>query len=89
MPAVLNAMADIDGLRVLEIGCGDGHLTWQYAAKARHVIALDPTADKIAAARAIAPAQLAEKVRLVESSIEDFEPPKAAKFDPAVFGWSL
>lgn len=90
MPDVLHTLANFDGMRVLEIGCGEGHLTWQYAGRTRHVTALDPTADKIAAARANAPARLAERVRLIESNIEDFGPPTGfSKLELAVFGWSL
>jgi len=44
-------MADLRGLHVLEIGCGDGRLTWRYADKAAHVTAIDPAAKQIALAR--------------------------------------
>ncbi|HZY41350.1 MAG TPA: class I SAM-dependent methyltransferase, partial [Anaerolineae bacterium] len=48
--AALLDFADFTGKRVLEIGCGDGRLTWRYAAGAAHVTAIDPDADDIAIA---------------------------------------
>ena len=38
------------GKRVLEIGCGDGRLTWQYAKSARLVAGIDLEADDLRAA---------------------------------------
>ena len=34
-------MVNFSGKHVLEIGCGDGRLTWRYADKASSVIAID------------------------------------------------
>jgi 2-polyprenyl-3-methyl-5-hydroxy-6-metoxy-1,4-benzoquinol methylase len=34
-------LADFAGQRVLEIGCGDGRLTWRYAGRAAPVTAID------------------------------------------------
>ena len=38
--AILNA-ADFRGVRVLEVGAGDGRLTFQYAAEPRSVVGID------------------------------------------------
>lgn len=35
----LRALAPVDGLRVLELGCGDGRLTFRYAEPAASVLA--------------------------------------------------
>jgi SAM-dependent methyltransferase len=43
-------LADFRGQLVLEIGCGDGRLTWRYAGRAEHVMAIDPFAASIARA---------------------------------------
>ena len=37
----LNKFVDLKDKRVLEIGCGEGRLTWQYARNARSVVAVD------------------------------------------------
>ena len=43
----LAQLARVDGLRVLELGCGNGRLTFRYAAKAASVLAVDPDAERI------------------------------------------
>jgi len=42
MKAVLKHLS-FDGKDVLEIGCGDGRLTFKYAEMARRVVAIDPS----------------------------------------------
>ena len=44
-------LADLSGQYVLEIGSGDGRLTWRYAGRAAHVTAIDPFAEGITRAR--------------------------------------
>jgi ubiquinone/menaquinone biosynthesis C-methylase UbiE len=51
-------LADFRGQHVLEIGCGDGRLTWRYAGRAAHVTAIDPNADRIVRARENMPHEL-------------------------------
>jgi 2-polyprenyl-3-methyl-5-hydroxy-6-metoxy-1,4-benzoquinol methylase len=87
---VLHKLVDLQEKRVLEIGCGDGRLTWRYAARALHVTAIDPNAEDIATARDNTPDHLAGCVEFMEASIEDFNLPEGGpKFDVALFGWSL
>ncbi len=50
--AYLRRLVCFTGMQVVEMGCGDGRLTVGYAAQASEVIALDPDAARIAAARA-------------------------------------
>jgi len=40
-------LVDLSGRDVLEIGCGDGRLTWRYADKVARVMAIDPFAAGI------------------------------------------
>lgn len=47
--AILNA-ADFRGARVLEVGAGDGRLTFQYATQARSVVGIDTKEPDIQAA---------------------------------------
>jgi ubiquinone/menaquinone biosynthesis C-methylase UbiE len=62
-PAALARLGGLDGLRVLEVGCGNGRLTFRYAGRAASVLAFDPDADAIAEARASTPPELAARVR--------------------------
>jgi SAM-dependent methyltransferase len=44
-------LVELDDREVLEIGCGDGRLTWRYADRAAHVTAIDPFEDAIERAK--------------------------------------
>src|SRR5438876_7002071 len=46
------------GRSVLEIGCGEGRLTFQYAPQAKSVVGIDPSASAIAAAKKRIPRNL-------------------------------
>lgn len=83
-PAVLRAMVpSFASRRILEIGCGSGRLTQQYASEAGSVVAIDPDADEIAELRAALPAVDARAV-----AIADFMLP-AQSVDIVLFAWSL
>ncbi len=84
----LHELADFNGKRVLEIGCGDGRLTWRYADRAAHAVAIEPDADDIATAIEDCPDHLRDRVEFRVTRIEDFEPP-GELFDLALLSWSL
>jgi 2-polyprenyl-3-methyl-5-hydroxy-6-metoxy-1,4-benzoquinol methylase len=85
--ALFDFVGDFAGKRVLEIGCGNGRLTWRYAAKAAHVTGIDPNSDKIARAVQAMPDDLNGKVNFFASGIDSFF--TREKFDLAIFSWSL
>jgi 2-polyprenyl-3-methyl-5-hydroxy-6-metoxy-1,4-benzoquinol methylase len=88
--ATLIDMVDLTDLQVLEVGCGEGRLTWRYAEKTAFVTAIDPVAEDIEKARANIPLPLKDRIRFLESTIEDFTPPTGEqRFDVAIFAWSL
>ena len=78
----------MDGLRVLELGCGDGRLTFRYADEAESILAVDPDEDEIAKANAARPAEFAERVTFVASGAAEVDVPRR-RFDLALFSWSL
>jgi ubiquinone/menaquinone biosynthesis C-methylase UbiE len=78
--------AEIDGQRVLEVGVGEGRLTWRYAAQTRRVTGIEPDADRIADALQERPPGL--PVDLVLSRAEALPFPREM-FDRAVLSWSL
>jgi 2-polyprenyl-3-methyl-5-hydroxy-6-metoxy-1,4-benzoquinol methylase len=51
------------GADALEVGCGDGRMSWRFADRARSVLALDPDASAIEQARASL-SGLPERLRL-------------------------
>jgi ubiquinone/menaquinone biosynthesis C-methylase UbiE len=88
--SALMSMVDIRDLRVLEIGCGDGRLTWRYAENASSVIAIDPSVDDIEKAKASMPDALQTKVRFIRATLDEFVATYIEqKFDIAIFSWSL
>lgn len=83
-------MANFDGQHVLEIGCGDGRLTWRYAGKAAHVTAIDPVAKQIALAREHMPGQLQGRIEFYSIAFDDFAAASAPSiFDIVILSWSL
>ena len=86
--AALRALGGIANARVLEIGCGDGRLTFRYAPAANSVLAIDSRDEAIAKAKSTLPADLAEQVRFeVGSALELDQPP--ASFDVGLLSHSL
>ena len=89
-PSALFALADFNGQRVLEIGCGDGRLTWRYADKAAHVTAIDPFEGSIARAKESMPDDLKSRIEFRNIGFEDFTATsKVSTFDIAILSWSL
>ena len=83
-------LADFRGQRVLEIGCGDGRLTWRYAGRAEHVMAIDPFAASIARAKENMPADLRNRVEFHHIAFEDFAAAnEPSTFDGIILSWSF
>ena len=81
---------NLEGKSVLEVGCGDGRLTFPMAEIANHVTAIDPETEDIQLAIAETPDHLEEKIQFINTSIEDFSlPGDSPKFDLSIFTWSL
>ena len=82
-------LAELEGREVLEIGCGDGRLTWRYADRADHVTAIDPFEDAIGRAKErLPPSDFPIDFRHVafEHFATDSDPDV---FDVALLSWSL
>lgn len=84
----LHQLADFTGKDVLEIGCGDGRLTWRYADVVRSALGLDPSASAVESAWAALPARLRPTVRFQVADVITAELPAEA-FDVALLAWSL
>jgi ubiquinone/menaquinone biosynthesis C-methylase UbiE len=88
--SALFAMVNFGGQRVLEIGCGDGRVTWHYADKVLHATAIDPAAGQIALAREKLPRQLKDRVEFHSIAFEDFaSASEASAFDIVILARSL
>jgi ubiquinone/menaquinone biosynthesis C-methylase UbiE len=84
----LARLAPVDGLRALELGCGDGRLTFRFAGTAASVLAVDPDAERIEQARAALGAELAEKVTFAVAEAAEVDA-RPGSFELALFSWSL
>ena len=85
---VVHLLVDFLGKDILEIGCGDGRLSWRYADQAASVLAIDPIESKIAVAQRHTPEHLRSVVTFQVADITAFELPEAA-FDVAALSWSI
>jgi len=84
----IHALADFSGKEVLEIGCGNGRVTWCYADSAASVLAVDPRAKDIEQARQQTPESLRGHVTFVAADAAVLELPAAA-FDVVLFSRSI
>ncbi len=83
-------LADFSGKDVLEIGCGDGRMTWRFANWADHVTAIDPYEEGINRAREDLPDELEGRVEFHHIGFEDFAAvSQPSTFDIAILSWSL
>jgi hypothetical protein len=83
-------LVDLDGREVLEIGCGDGRLTWRYADRAAHVTAVEPFGGALERARADMPSAVRGSVDLHRAAFADFASTwEPSRFDVAILSWSL
>ena len=88
--AALFDLVNLGGKDVLEIGCGDGRLTWRYAERAGHVVAIEPFANAIDRARERIPEAVIDKVELRNVGFEDFaSTSESSTFDVAILSWSV
>ena len=85
--SLLALAGDLSQKQILEVGCGNGRLTWRYAAQAIHVHAIDPVEEKITTAQAAMPDALSPQVTLHATGLLDFTAPHL--FDLVLLSWSL
>jgi ubiquinone/menaquinone biosynthesis C-methylase UbiE len=76
------------GKRVLEIGCGDGRLTWKYARAARRVTGIDTEGAALRYASIDRPSDLEAAVSFARASATNLPFPRET-FDLALLAWSL
>lgn len=84
----LHKFADFAGKRVLEIGCGEGRLTWQYAKETGSTIGIDLDKDGLRVAAFDRPSDLEHKVHFSLAESEHL-PFSRESFDLALFAWSF
>jgi 2-polyprenyl-3-methyl-5-hydroxy-6-metoxy-1,4-benzoquinol methylase len=86
--ATIRELVDLRGLRVVDVGCGQGRLTFACAREGADVFGFDPDEDSIATARAAVPRGLRKRVEFEVADGVDVDLPRRT-FDLALFSWSL
>ena len=86
--AYLHNLAALSGAYVLEIGSGDGRLTWDYAGAARYVMAIDPDPGRVATARYQCPPVLRGSLSFSRAKVEAL-PFRNECFDIVLMAWSF
>ncbi len=76
------------GARVLEVGCGDGRLTWRYAARAARVLAIDTDSRRVEAARSGLARTALSHVTFLATPVADLDV-RSGPFDVVIMAWSL
>ena len=84
----LRKTVDLADKRILEIGCGEGRLTWQYAKWTASVVAMDLDHDSLRVAKVDRPYDLEQSVHLACAD-SHYLPFSKEKFDIAILAWSL
>lgn len=84
----LHKSADFAGKRVLEIGCGEGRLTWQYAKETRLTMGIEIDRDALRVAMIDRPSDVESKVSFSCAESEHL-PFSNETFDIAVLAWSF
>lgn len=85
---VIHELIAFGGKDVLEIGCGDGRLTWRFAHEAASVLAIDPKESEIATAKGRTPDSLKSIVSFEVADISSIDLPERA-YDLAIISWSI
>lgn len=84
----LRRMVDFTGKHALEIGSGEGRLTWRYAGSARRVTGIDPDRDSQRVAYYDMPTDLRKTTAFACASALHLPFPHET-FDIALLAWSL
>jgi len=85
---ILHKFANLSNQRILEIGCGEGRLTWKYANASSVTIGFDSDRDAVRIARAESPPAAQGHVHFAQASASHI-PFSTETFDIAILAWSL
>lgn len=84
----LHTFADFRNKHVLEVGCGEGRMTWQYAKETRTTTGIDLDTDALRIAQVDRASDLEHKV-LFTCAASEYLPFSKETFDIAILAWSL
>lgn len=85
--ALIERYAPLRAKDVLEVGCGNGRVTLAYAARAKSVVAIEPSAQQLRQARARARRAGLSRVRFSQRPAQTGI--RGGPYDVVLFSWSL
>jgi ubiquinone/menaquinone biosynthesis C-methylase UbiE len=88
MPLTLEMLADVRGIRILDVGCGEGGYTRELAARGATVVGVDGSPRLIAVAKRRA-AEAGHKIEYICANASSLEPVSTEAFDLALASMSL
>ena len=84
----IHRLVDFKDKHVLEVGCGEGRLTFKYASASALTVGFDPDHSALRIARADSPRDLHKHVHFAGASANHI-PFSKETFDIAILAWSL
>ena len=84
----LRKLVDFTDKRVLEVGSGEGRLTWRYAQPALQIVGIDPDLNAVRVAHYDMPSDLRKTTVFTCASSLNL-PFLHERFDVALLAWSL
>jgi len=84
----LHESAAFSNKRVLEVGCGEGRMTWKYAKATHHTVGIDLDIASLRVAKVDRPYALEHKAHFACTASEYLPFPRET-FDIAILAWSL
>ncbi len=84
----LHTFVDFKDKRVLEVGCGEGRLTFKYAAASNLTVGFDPDHDALSIAQTDSARQMQKHIHFTGASASHI-PFSKETFDIAILAWSL
>jgi 16S rRNA A1518/A1519 N6-dimethyltransferase RsmA/KsgA/DIM1 with predicted DNA glycosylase/AP lyase activity len=86
--ALFKLCPDWRGKSVLEVGSGDGRLTWRFAGRASRVVAIEPDQEVHQVALADRAGDM-DHVEFLNLGLDEYARSSKEKFDIALLSWSL
>ncbi len=81
---------DLGGKNVLEVGSGDGRLTWRFADRAGHVTGIEPFAPSVTHANQKLAHTLKDRIEFIHTGFEEYaQAAQAEIFDVILLSWTL
>ena len=88
--SALSSLVDLSGKSVLEVGSGDGRLTWRIAERAGHITGIEPFPQSVALANQKLPQELKDRIEFHQAGVDEYAAnAQDESFDVILLSWAL